>query len=332
MNKLVNHPDNMVTEMLEGYLAINPGKFERVEGTNGFINANKREKVSVIVAGGAGNEPWQIGYVGDGMADGAMLGQVYTAPPSRGVLNVARATYHEKGVLYIATNHAGDVLNFELVRELGELEGISGECVFAKDDITSSEDREDRRGVAGVALVVKIAGGASAAGLSLEEVARVSRKAADNIYTLSVTTSPGYMPRDGKAMFELPEGEIEYGMGFNGEPGILRTKLAPADEVADTLMKYILDDMQLKEGEDVIAMINGFGFTSQLEMLIFARRVHEILAATPAGIHKIILGNMFSPQGTGGLSVTVMRADDELKKYFDMNADSPLVKFGEVEA
>lgn len=328
MNKIINHPDDMVREMLEGYLAIYPGRFQKVQGTNGLMVDSHGDKVSLVVGGGAGNEPWIMGYVGKGLATGAALGNVYTAPPSRSILNVTKAVPHEKGVLFLCTNHAGDVLNFELVSELAELEGIRAKCVYVTDDITSApiEQQDERRGVAGIAMVLKIAGAACEAGLCLDEVVRVTEKARKNTYTFSVTTSPGYMPGTGRAMFEMPEGEIEYGMGFNGEPGVLHTKLTSADEIAETLMKYLLDDMRLRADEEIAVLMNGYGFTSQMELCILARRVRAILAERKAAVHDIFIDTLFCPQGTGGLSITILRLDDELKTYYDMPADAPFFK------
>lgn len=325
MNKLINHPDDMVPEMLAGYLALYPELFEKVPNTNGLIRKDKQDKVSIVIGGGAGNEPWVIGYVGRGLADGAALGNVYTAPPSRAILNVTNAVPHEKGVIYICTYHTGDVLNFELVRELSELEGIDTACVFVSDDISTEplERKDERRGVAGIALVVKVVGAACEAGLPLDEVVRVATKAKENTYTFSVTTSPGYMPGTGKAMFELPEGEIEYGMGFNGETGIKRTKLTTADDVAWTLVDGLLKDIQPKIEDRLAVMINGFGFTSNLELCIIGRKVKAILDERGVKVHDIFIDSLFAPQGTGGLSISMMKLDDELINYYNEPAYSP---------
>lgn len=328
MNKLINHPDNIVKEMLEGYLAIYPELFEKVPDTIGLISKKRADKVSIVVGGGAGNEPWIMGYVGEGLADGAALGNVYAAPPSRAILNVTHQVPHNKGVVYICTNHMGDVLNFELVSELAELDGINSKCVFVTDDISTApiEKKEERRGIAGIALVIKVAGAACEDGLSLDEVVRVATKAKENTYTFGVSTSPGYMPGTGRAMFEMPEGEIEYGMGFNGEPGILHSKLTTADEIAETLMKYLLDDMNLTKDDEIAVMINGYGFTSLLELCIIGRKVKEIIDTNKIPTHDIFIDQLFCPQGTGGLSISIMKLDEELKKYYDMPAYSPFFK------
>ena len=328
MNKLINHPDNMVKEMLEGYLAIYPDQFEKVPDTIGLMRKSRIDKVSIVVGGGAGNEPWIMGYVGEGLADGAALGNVYTAPPSRAILNVTHSVPHDKGIVYICTNHMGDVLNFELVSELAELDGIESRCVFVTDDISTAslENKNERRGVAGIALVIKVAGAACDKGLLLDEVVRIANKANENTYTFSVTTSPGYMPGSGRAMFELSDGEIEYGMGFNGEPGILHTKLTSADEIAEVLMKHLMDDMKLTGDDEIAVMINGFGFTSLLELCIIGRKVKEIIDTNGIKTHDIFVDQLFCPQGPGGLSVSIMKLDEELKKYYDEPAYSPFFR------
>lgn len=326
MNKLINDPEQIVGEMLDGYLALNSGRYIKVPDVLGIKNKQEQDKVSVVIAGGAGNEPWVMGFVGDGLADGAALGHVYTAPPSRTVLAVTRAVRHDRGVLFIAANHAGDVLNFELVRELAEIEGIRSECVYVADDISSAplSEREERRGIAGITFVVKIAGAASQAGYSLDELKRVVAKAERNTKTFGVTTSPGYMPGSGAAMCELPEGFVEYGMGFNGEPGIRREPLSSADQITDTLMAELLNEVPA--GCEAAFMINGYGFTSMLELCIVSRQVAKAAAAKGIiNVHTFI-DTLFSPQGTGGFSISVLILDEELKQLYQEPCDAPLFR------
>lgn len=333
MNKIINSPDNLVKEMMEGYLYANPSMFERVENTNGFILRERKDKVAIVIGGGAGNEPWCIGYVGHGLADGVALGHVYAAPPARSIINVSKAVNNKKGVLLLATNHAGDVLNFELVSELLQLEEITSKCVFVNDDIASApiENIKDRRGVAGIALALKIAGAAAEAGLQLEEVVRITEKANENIRTLNVTTSPGYMPATGEAMFQMEEGTIEFGMGFNGEPGILKMKLPKADKIADIMMGYLLKDIKAERGEDIAVFLNGFGFTGILELCIVNRRIKEILDEKGINTYDMFIDTLFAPQGTGGFSISLLKLDEELKKYYNSPAYSPFYRKREIK-
>jgi len=219
------------------------------------------------------------------------------------------------------------VLNFELVGELAELDNIHTKCVFINDDIASDmENKESRRGIAGIALAVKMAGAASEMDLNLEDTARITRKAIDNIRTLSVTTSPGYMPANGKAMFEMEEGMVEYGMGFNGEPGILKEKLGTAKSIVATMMDMLVKDLECKDEEPIGVLLNGFGFTSVLEMHIVMKEMKVYAVEHNLNLYHADLKNIFSPQGTGGFSISLIKLDDELKPYYNYKADSPLYK------
>jgi len=330
MNKLINKPEDMISEMLDGYLAVYPGLYEKIPDNSGrylgLTVKERKDKVSVVTGGGSGNEPWIIGYVGPGLADGAALGQVYTAPAANAVLAVSRCVPNAKGIVYVATNHAGDVLNFELVRELAGMEGIEAKCVFVCDDVTTApkEKRDERRGVAGVALAVKIAGAASESGAPLDDVYRITEKAVRNLSTCSLTTSPGYMPSTGKAMCDLPDGEVAYGMGFNGESPVLQTPLPTADEAARTLMSYLTGEIEA--GDEVAVMVNGFGFTSRLELCIAGRAIKRLLDEHGVRIYDMFIDELFCPQGTGGFSVSILKLDDELKALYAMPACSPFYK------
>lgn len=327
MNKLINDIDQMVPEMVAGYLSLNSGLYSRIPGVMGIKNKVEEDKVSVVIAGGAGNEPWVLGFVGAGLADGAALGNVYTAPPARTVLEVTKSVPNENGVLFIAANHAGDVLNFELVRELAEVEGIKTESVYVTDDITSAplEKRDERRGVAGISLVVKIAGAASQDGYTLEEIKQVVEKASQNTITLGVTTSTGYMPGTGEAICDLPDGFVEYGMGFNGEPGIRREALSSADQITKSLMEELMKE--IPAGSEVAVMINGYGFTSMLELCIVSRKVNEMILEKGFVMIHSFIDTLFSPQGTGGFSISVLILDQELKRLYQKPCYSPLFRF-----
>lgn len=325
MNKIINHPDEMIRDMLKGYLFLHGHLFQRVPGTvGGMMKRNMPQKVAVVIGGGGGNEPWCLGYVGRGLADAMCSGNVYAAPPAKSVLDVSKAIYHEKGILYVGTNHMGDVLNFELVGELAELDHIRTRCVFVNDDIASDrEDRSNRRGVAGIALAVNIAGAASEMGLDLQQCAAVTQRAIDGIRTLSVTTSPGYMPANGKAMCEMEDGMIEYGMGFNGEPGIRKEPLGTAAHIVETMMDMLLEDIGY-QGKPLAVLLNGFGFTTVLEMYIVMKEISAYAKKHQVDIYHADTMNVFCPQGTGGFSISLMELGNDMKPYYDYGADSPL--------
>ena len=331
MKGFVNRPENVVEDMINGYLSVYPRYFTRVDGKNqkpnGFIRQNCPDKVSIVIGGGAGNEPWSIGFVGRGLADGVATGAVFTAPPSRSIFNVTRALPNKNGVLYICTNHAGDILNFELAGELAELEGIETRCVKVSDDISGllGETKEERRGQAGVAFVIKIAGAATEAGCSLQEVTRIAQKVNLRTCTFGVTVSSGYMPGSGETVYEMRDGEAEYGKGFNGENSMFIEKDKCADEIITTLMSCLMKEVQLTSLDEIAVLINAYGYTSSMEQYIISKRVVEILSSEGVKIHHIIVDKLFSPL-SGGCSVSISKLDEELKRFYDMPAESPLVK------
>jgi len=328
MNKIINNPDDIISDMLEGYLYLHQDLYKHVAGTmGGMIKKQQQEKVTILIGGGGGNEPWCLGYVGQGLSDGMISGNVYTAPPAKSILDVSKEIYNEKGILYIGTNHMGDVLNFELVGELAELENIHTRCVFVNDDIASDlNNPEERRGVAGIALAVKMAGAASEKGLDLEGTTKITQKAIDNLRTLSVTTSPGYMPANGKPMCDMEEGIIEYGMGFNGEPGILKQPLKTAKEIVTTMMDVLMETWDYQQ-EELGVFLNGFGFTSIIELHIVMKEIKNYAKEKGINIYHADVKNAFCPQGAGGFSISLIKLDEELKPYYNYRAESPLLRF-----
>lgn len=334
MNKIIGNLSEIVQDMIEGYLYLYGKQFKQVKNENqeiikyGFVKRNQQEKVSIIIGGGAGNEPWSIGYVGDGMADGVISGNVYAAPSAISIYDISKQLYHKKGILYIGTNHMGDRLNFELARELLEndkAQSIDTRCLFIRDDIASDlENQDNRRGVAGICFAVKIAGAASELGCSLQECTEITKKAMDNIRTISVTTSSGYMPVTKKAMCELEEGMIEYGMGFNGEPGIKKEKLGTANHIVNTMMDLLLNDIKITMEDEVVLFINGLGGTSKLELFIVIKELKKYLENKKIKVYHMEQKDMFCPQETGGFSITIMKLDKELKKYYNYPVNTPL--------
>lgn len=328
MNKIINAPDTILQDEIKGYLSLCGSEYntdEKVPGS--IIKTNIKDKVAIIVGGGGGNEPWNLGFVGQGLADAALSGNVYMAPPAYNLLQLSRDVFHEKGILYIGTNHMGDVLSFGLVGELAKLEGINTRSIFVADDIASSSNKEERRGVAGVCLVVKMAGAAASQGEPLDKVEIVAQKVSENIRSLSVTTSPGYLPGNGEPMCEMDDGIIEYGMGFNGEPGIKTEKLGTASHIVETMMDMLLDDLQYKKGEKLVIWLNGFGFTSVLEQLILMKEITEYTERKEVTVYDKKMKELFRPQGTGGVSITVMKLENDMIPYYDMKAKSPLFEW-----
>ena len=332
MNKIINSSKTIITDMIDGYLAISGDKFKKVDNTfGGIVKRNQKEKVAIVIGGGAGNEPWCLGYVGDGLADGVSTGHVYVAPPAISILDVTKAVYNKKGVLFIANNHMGDVLNFELVKELAILENIDTRCVFLNDDIASDlKNIQNRRGVSGISILVKMAGAASEFLLSIDEVERIARETNDNLRTIGVTTSQGYFPANGKAMFELEDGMIEYGMGFNGEPGIIKENITSAKNIVKKMLDLLFDDMKINNNEKIAVLLNGYGFISTLELCIVLKEIKDYIDNANINLHHLDLQQLFCPQGTGGFSISVLKLNDELEKFYNYGANAPFYKREEI--
>ena len=327
--KLINEKHTAVDEMVESFLELYPDFYKRIiidrGNYNGIMCQNCENPVSVIVGAGSGNEPWCIGYVGKGLADAAVIGPNYTAPSARAVQAVTRSVPNKNGVVYICTNHAGDVLNFELASEFAELEGITTRTIVVNDDVASAPrtEKSDRRGTAGVLFVVKTAGGAASMGMNVEDVARIAAKANDNTYTFNAFTSSVYDPETGNPLLELEEGMVEYGAGFSGESGVFRKAFKCADDTVDTVIKYLLNDIQPLPMDEIVVMVNGFGRTGDMEMAIIGKRVLQDLRKNGIKVHHILVGHTCSPQDSSGFSVSLMSVDEELKKCYDFPAWSP---------
>lgn len=325
MKKIINNPNNVVDEMLEGFMYANSKSIQKLENVNGIILKNLKEKVGIVVGGGSGHEPLFLGFVGKGLADGAAAGNVFAAPTPNTVYEVGKAVDSGKGVLFIYGNYAGDILNFDMGVELLDMEGITANSIAVSDDVASAprERIEDRRGIAGDVFVIKVAGAASEKGLSLEEVTSIAQKASDNTYSMGVALSPGTIPASGEPTFTLADDEIELGMGIHGEPGIERIKLLEADELTDRLMEMLLNESNLKQGDVVCVLVNGLGSTTLLELFIVNRRVAQILEERGITVHDMDVNNYCTTMEMGGMSISLLKLNNELKELYDAPARSP---------
>lgn len=329
MKKLLNNPDQAVDEMITGYAAAYP-KYVKV------LPENKRSvvrsfsvndgKVGIVIGGGSGHEPAFMGLIGRGFADGVPVGNVFASPPPDPVLEVTRAVDNGSGVLYMYGNYAGDCMNFDMAAEMAMMEGIRVETVLVTDDVASApqEDISRRRGIAGGFFVFKTAGAAADQGYTLDEVVRIARKTNDQTRTMGVALSPCAVPQTGQPSFMLGEDEMEIGLGIHGEPGMERGKLQSADEVADKLLSVILEDMPLGTGDRAAVMVNGLGATTYMEQFIIYRRVAQKLEEAGVIIHRSFVGEFVTSLEMGGLSVTVLKLDDELAGMLDYPVDTPM--------
>ncbi|MFP7297048.1 dihydroxyacetone kinase subunit DhaK [Neobacillus niacini] len=325
MKKIINDPENVVTEMVEGFIAAFGSDYEKLKDVNGVVRKNRKDKVGILIGGGSGHEPLFIGFVGEGLADGAAIGNVFAAPTPNTIVEVTKAIDSGKGVIYLYGNYSGDTLNFDMASELCEMEDIEVKSVIVCDDVASAplERANDRRGIAGDVFVIKVAGAAAEAGLSLQEVARIAQKANDSTRSIGVALTPGSIPGTGKYTFQLADDEIEFGMGIHGEPGINRTKLLPADELTDMLLDYLIKDMTLISGDEVCVLVNGLGATTLMELMIINRRIAEVFESIGITIHETDVNSYCTTQEMGGASITLFRMDEELKGYYNQPAYSP---------
>jgi dihydroxyacetone kinase-like protein len=323
--KILNDPQNAVVEALDGLVDAYHGEIETVAGVNALVKSHlPTGKVGLLVGGGSGHEPLFAGFIGENLADGAACGNVFAAPAPNVVLEATKALDQGKGVLYLYGNYAGDNMNFDIAAEMAEDEGIQTKTVRIWDDVASAplERIDDRRGIAGDLFVIKIAGAVAALEDDLEEVYRVTTKARDNTRSLGVALSAGSLPETGEPTFELGEEEIEIGMGLHGEPGVSREEMLPADTLVEKMMDEILPDLPFERGNEVCLLINDLGATTMMELLIVNRKVREILNQAGIQVHDTVIGDYCTSQEMAGFSISLIRLDEELKKYYDMPATS----------
>lgn len=324
MKKLVNDVDNYVNEMLNGLTAAMPSLI-RVEGTQVIVRSTLSAKVGLVSGGGSGHEPAHAGFVGKGMLDGAVVGEVFTSPTPDQVLEAIKTVNQGKGVLLIIKNYTGDVMNFEMAADMARAQGIEVEQVVVGDDVAveNSTYTVGRRGIAGTVFVHKAAGAAAEAGLSLKEVQRVAAKVVENVRSMGMALHPCTVPANGKPSFDLTETEVEVGIGIHGEPGIERIQLQSSTETVDYLLDKIFADMPLEAGAEVAIMVNGMGATPLSELFIANLHVAEVAKAKSLKVHKTLVGEFMTSLEMSGFSLSVLKLDDELKTYFDAPTSAP---------
>jgi phosphoenolpyruvate---glycerone phosphotransferase subunit DhaK len=332
MKKLINDPRNVVQELIEGYVLANERTIYRHAKVNAVIrrDAPVKDKVGVVVGGGAGHEPLFLEYVGRGMADAEAHGQIFAAPAPAVALEAIRAVNAGRGVMLLYNNYAGDVLNFDIAQDMARAEGIRVETVLITDEIASApKGREaERRGTTADHVVIKIAGAAAERRLPLEEVVRVTTKAITGARSLGVALSSCTLPATGREIFDLPDDQMEVGMGLHGEPGVERTSLLSADRTAEKMVPRIAEDLPYGHGDEIVLVINGYGATTRMEMFIFNRRIRAMLADLGIRVHATEIGEFCTSQEMKGLSVTFVRMDDELKALFDDPCESSFYRKG----
>ncbi len=332
--KILNpNVDMTVEESLAGYLAAYRKYYKKVGGYNAIQYRNARkDKVALVTGGGSGHEPLFIGFCGAGLSDAVACGNICASPNPELIYETAKAVDAGKGVLFLYGCYAGDNMNFDMAEDLCRADGIRTAHVRIRDDFASApeERKKDRRGIAGDIFVVKCAGAACDAGLDFEEVKRITEKARDHVYTIGVATSPGTLPGNDKPTFTLADDEMEFGMGIHGEPGIERTKMMTADKMVDRMYAELKAEMGLKDGDRAAVLVNGLGSTPLLELNIVYYNLYKHLKADGIKIHDSEVKVYCTCMEMGGFSISLLRLDDELAKYYDMPCYSPYYAKGEL--
>lgn len=334
MKKMMNDPENYLQEMLEGIYIAHP---DLVTYTNNdrqcLISAKTKEgKVGIATGGGSGHLPLFLGYVGEGMLDGCSVGDVFQSPSAEQMLEVTKAIDKGAGVLYIYGNYNGDIFNFDMAAEMADFEeDIRVLSVVAGEDVASAGpvapgDKNTRRGVAGIFFVFKCAGAAADRMMDLDEVKRIAEKAAANVRTMGVALTPCIVPRVGKPGFSLGEDEMEIGMGIHGETGIRRGKIEPADQITDEMLDKVIMDLPYQSGDEVAVLINGLGATTLDEQYIVTRRVKQHLEGKGIKVYRYYVGEYVTSLEMAGLSISLLKLDDELKKMVDYPAHTPFFR------
>ncbi|HEY4419772.1 MAG TPA: dihydroxyacetone kinase subunit DhaK [Pseudonocardia sp.] len=332
MKKLINAPGDVVSEALLGMAAAHPEL--RIDHENKIVyraDAPVQGKVALVSGGGSGHEPLHGGFVGPGMLDAACAGEVFTSPVPDQVMAATRGVDGGAGVLHIVKNYTGDVMNFEMAAELAAAEtGVEVEAVITDDDVAVQDSlyTAGRRGVGITVAVEKIAGAAADEGRDLAGVAEVARRVNANGRSMGMALTSCIVPAAGHPTFDLPDDQIEIGIGIHGEPGRRRVPAAPAREVAEMLVEPILADLDFTGGDGVLAFVNGMGGTPLLELYLMYNEVAAILAKSGVTVARSLVGPYITSLEMAGCSVTLLKLDDELLRLWDAPVRTPGLRWG----
>jgi dihydroxyacetone kinase-like protein len=321
MKKLINKPDDVVTEALQGIAAAHPDLVKVQFNPNVIVRADApvQGKVGLVSGGGSGHEPMHGGFVGPGMLDAACPGEVFTSPTPDQMLDATKAVNGGAGVLHIVKNYTGDVMNFEMAADLGQGEGIEVEAVVIDDDVAVQDSlyTAGRRGVGTTVLAEKICGAAAEEKRPLAEVAELCRKVNANGRSMGMALTSCIVPAAGKPTFDLPDDEMEIGIGIHGEPGRERVKLAPAAEIIERLTAPIVEDLPFEKGDQVLAFVNGMGGTPLLELYVVYNDLNRFLGERGITITRNLIGPYITSLEMAGCSITLLKLDDELTRLWD---------------
>ena len=332
MKKLINSPEDVVRDALRGMEAAHGDRLQISYDPYLVVrkDAPVQGKVGIISGGGSGHEPMHGGFVGPGMLDAACPGEVFTSPTPDQMLEATKAVNGGAGVLHVVKNYTGDVMNFDMAADMGKGEDIEVETVLTNDDVAVEDSlyTAGRRGVGVTVLVEKICGAAADDGKSLAEVAELGRKVNANGRSMGMALTPCITPGSGEPSFELADDEVEIGIGIHGEPGRFREHIGPASQIAERLMTPILEDLPFSSGDNVLAFVNGMGGTPLLELYVVYAEVAKIAQEHGLSIERNLIGNYITSLEMQGCSITLVKLDDDMVRYWDAPVDTPALRWG----
>lgn len=328
MKKLINRPEDVVEEMLQGFSVLHPGSV-RLLGHKVMLRDDaeqvREQQVAIISGGGSGHEPAHAGYVGAGMLSAAVAGEIFTSPSSDSVFAAIKEVASKPGALLVVKNYTGDRLNFGVAAEMARAEGIDVETVIVNDDVAlkGTEQATGARGLAGTVLIHKLVGAAASQGKNLADLAAIGGAATQLLASMGLSFSAGTSPAVGKPSFELGEDEMELGLGIHGEPGVKRTQLQGADKLTETLLGEILKYGNFGEEKRVAVMVNNLGATTEMELAIIARHAVPFLESKGYTIERIYAGTFLSSLDMAGISISVLGINDEWLGWLDAPTTAP---------
>lgn len=324
MKKIINHPQDVVTEMVAGFVRVHHVKLEQVPDTFVIKQKEVTSQVALISGGGSGHEPTHAGFVGNGMLQAAVCGQVFTSPTPDQILAGIKSVDQGKGILMIVKNYSGDIMNFDMAKDLAEMEGIQVGTVVVDDDIAveNSTYTQGKRGVAGTIFVHKILGAAARKGVSLKELVELGERVVKNLKTIGVALTGATVPEVGKPGFVLAADEIEFGVGIHGEPGYKRETIKPSKEMAEELVLKLKADFGWKKEESFAVLVNGLGGTSLMEQYIFYQDCLNLLEQDQLNIPYSKVGNYMTSLEMAGVSLTLLKLEENWLEYLNEAVDT----------
>ena len=330
MNRIVNDPNYVVEDMLKGFVKNHKDLVEKTENDRvlKYKKAPVEGKVGIVTGGGSGHKPAFIGYIGENLCDAVAVGEIFSSPTAKAFLDAIKAADSGKGVACLYGNYAGDNMNVKMAVRKAKKLGIEVKTVVANDDCASApkDELEKRRGVAGEVLMWKVGGAKAAMGADLDEVIAAAQKAIDYTRSVGIGTAPCTIPAVGHPNFQIEDGMMEVGIGHHGEPGINVQPLKTAREIADEMLDLILPDLPFGAGDEVVVLLSGLGATPVMEQYIVYDRVEEVLEEKGISVYRSYVGNYFTSLEMMGVTLTVMKLDEELKECMDLPVNSAGLK------